>query len=58
MKNIKSFILFFITSLALSGCEDNFDPKLFGTLNPENYPKTESEYEDYTMTCYIPFTTT
>lgn len=29
-----------------------------GTLNPENYPTTESEYEDYTMTCYIPFTTT
>ena len=47
MKNIKSFILFFITSLALSGCEDNFDPKLFGTLNPENYPKTESEYEGF-----------
>ena len=58
MKNIKSFILFFITSIAVYGCEDNFDPKLYGTLNPENYPTTESEYEDYTMTCYIPFTTT
>ena len=58
MKNIKSFILFFITSIAVYGCEDNFDPKLYGTLNPENYSTTESEYEDYTMTCYIPFTTT
>ena len=58
MKNIKSFILFFITSIAVYSCEDNFDPKLYGTLNPENYPTTESEYEDYTMTCYIPFTTT
>ena len=58
MKNIKSLVLLFITILAVYGCEDNFDPKLFGTLNPENYPKTESEYEDYTMTCYIPFTTT
>ena len=58
MKNIKSFILFFITSIAVYGCEDNFDPKLYGTLNPENYPTTESEYEDYTMTCYIRFTTT
>lgn len=58
MKNLKSIILIITTLIAAYGCEDNFDPKLFGTLNPANYPTTESEYEDYAMTCYIPFTTT
>lgn len=58
MKNIKT-IIFIISSMFMSyGCEDHFDPKLFGTLNPDNFPSTEKEYEDYALTCYMPFTTT
>lgn len=41
-----------------SGCEKNFDPKIYGVLNPTNYPSTASEYEQLMMTCYIPFTST
>ena len=42
----------------MCSCEDNFDPKMYGTLNVSNYPVTEAEYESFMMTCYMPFTTT
>ena len=59
MKKIRLIRLFIATSLlVLSSCEDNFDPKIFGTLNPDNFPSTETEYKDYALACYIPFTTT
>lgn len=56
---MKSNILAIILAggLLLTGCENDFDPNLYGTLNPENYPYTESEYTGYMMTCYLPFTT-
>ena len=39
MKKIRLIRLFIATSLlVLSSCEDNFDPKIFGTLNPDNFP--------------------
>lgn len=50
-------LLIFGAALLTSSCEDNFDPYLYGTLNPSNYPATESEYVSYMMTCYLPFTT-
>lgn len=56
MKKIRLIRLFIATSLlVLSSCEDNFDPKIFGTLNPDNFPSTETEYKDYALACYIPF---
>lgn len=44
-------------SLLVSSCEDNFDPQIYGSLRPGEFPKTEKEYELYMMTCYLPFTT-
>ena len=43
--------------LLLYSCEDDFDPKFFGSLGDANFPETAQDYEDYTMTCYTPFTT-
>ncbi len=42
--------------ITLGSCENNFDPNLYGSLTPENYPTTEAEYTSYMMTCYLPFT--
>jgi hypothetical protein len=39
----------------LCGCEDNFDPQIYGKLFSSNFPQTEADYESYLMTCYIPF---
>jgi hypothetical protein len=44
--------------MTFGGCEDNFDPKIYGSLTPENFPTTEKEYVAYAMTCYTPFTIT
>lgn len=58
MKKIsKLFTILFTTACLLCSCEDNFDPKIFGTLNPTNYPTTEADYESFMMLCYSPFTT-
>lgn len=56
-KNKLCKVLVMITFIWCS-CEDNFDPKMYGTLNVSNYPVTEAEYESFMMTCYMPFTTT
>ena len=44
--------------MLLAGCEKNFDPNIYGTLNSSNFPATEKDYESYAMLCYTPFTTT
>ncbi|MDR0429638.1 MAG: RagB/SusD family nutrient uptake outer membrane protein [Tannerellaceae bacterium] len=44
--------------LVFDSCESNFDPQIFGSLIPGNFPSTEAEYTSYSMTCYTPFTTT
>jgi len=44
--------------LIFSGCEDNFDPQIYGSLFSNNFPKTEADCESYLMTCYIPFNNT
>lgn len=57
---MKKNILFLLTILglfSLNSCEDNFDPKIYGSLGSTNYPQSESDYETYTMTCYTPFVT-
>jgi starch-binding outer membrane protein, SusD/RagB family len=55
MKQIK-FIITLITSMALlDGCQKNFDPQLYGTLAPANFPSTQSDFESYTMEVYKPF---
>jgi hypothetical protein len=56
MKGYKFIIFLVSVILMFSSCKDNFDPQLYGTLNVTNYPKTESEYESFMMTCYMPFT--
>ena len=58
MKTIKYILLTLTVLLAGSSCEDNFDPKIFGTLSPDNFPSNEIEYKEYALVCYIPFTTT
>ena len=42
-------------TLIISGCEKNFDPNIYGSLFPSNFPKTEADVESWIMTCYIPF---
>lgn len=58
MNKNKLFKVFVMIAFIMCSCEDNFDPKMYGTLNVSNYPVTESEYESFMMTCYMPFTTT
>lgn len=41
----------------LNSCENNFDPNIYGSLFPGNYPKSEAEFETYALACYIPFGT-
>lgn len=56
MKNFKILIVLSAVTLFLVSCEKNFDPKMYGSLFTTNFPKTESDYEAYMMTCYVPFT--
>lgn len=58
MSKNKLFKVFVMIAFIMCSCEDNFDPKMYGTLNVSNYPVTEAEYESFMMTCYMPFTTT
>lgn len=55
MKKIRIFLLLAVITLLISSCEKNFDPKIYGALLSTNFPKTESDYEAYLMTCYLPF---
>ncbi len=43
------------TSLLLDGCTNNFDPVITGVLSPSNFPKTESDFDLYTLQAYKPF---
>lgn len=55
MKNNILFSAIIAFSLLLSSCEKNFEPQIYGKLFTTNFPKTESDYEAYMMTCYLPF---
>lgn len=41
-----------------SGCEKNFDPKIYGVLTEQNFPVSEDDFESLMMSCYIPFVNT
>ena len=51
--------IFYMISLVavflLSACKKDFDPVLNGVLSPSNFPKTEAEFELYTLQAYKPF---
>ncbi len=55
-------ILYILTLTAAlfvgSGCEDNFDPKIYGVLTSQNFPKSEADFESLMMACYVPYTNT
>ncbi|MDT3404920.1 RagB/SusD family nutrient uptake outer membrane protein [Mucilaginibacter terrae] len=42
-------------TMILGACNKNFDPVLNGVLIPTNFPKTESDFELYTLQAYKPF---
>ena len=44
--------------LLCSGCNKNFDPKIYGVLSDQNFPVSENDYKSLMMSCYIPFTNT
>ncbi|WP_228853019.1 RagB/SusD family nutrient uptake outer membrane protein [Aegicerativicinus sediminis] len=52
---MKNLILLILIVFTFSSCEDNLDPVLYGSLNPTTFPKTESDYELYTLDLYQPF---
>jgi len=54
MKNLltTSMIIFALFSC---GCSKNFDPVLTGVLSPVDFPKTEADFELYTLQAYKPF---
>jgi len=56
MKNKILGLLFIVSIFFMGSCESDFDPKIYGQLFTTNFPKTESDYESYMMTCYMPFT--
>lgn len=55
MKKNILFSIIFAFSLLITSCEKDFDPQIYGKLFTSNFPKTESDYEAYLMTCYLPF---
>lgn len=58
MKKIYLYMAILSSAIMLWSCENDFDPKIYGTLNPTNYPSTAAEYESFMMIGYLPFGTT
>ena len=54
MKNLLT-TAFIASAILFSGCDKNFDPVLTGVLAPANFPKTEADFELYTLQAYKPF---
>ncbi|RKD90913.1 RagB/SusD family nutrient uptake outer membrane protein [Mangrovibacterium diazotrophicum] len=53
---LKIFITFFIAAAFMfTGCEDNFDPKIYGSLSTTNFPQSEDDCQGLLMSCYQPF---
>ena len=52
MNKNKLFKVFVMIAFIMCSCEDNFDPKMYGTLNVSNYPVTEAEYDDLLYAFY------
>ncbi|MEO6329940.1 MAG: RagB/SusD family nutrient uptake outer membrane protein [Ginsengibacter sp.] len=49
------FVLLTFATIVFSSCKKNFEPKLLGSLSPANFPKTEADFESYTLEVYKPF---
>jgi hypothetical protein len=54
MKKIILFNAIVALALAFQSCEDDFDPKIYGSLFSTNFPQSESDYESYLMVGYVP----
>jgi hypothetical protein len=52
---MKKILIYIIFVFILTGCKKNFDPVLTGVLSPSNFPKTEADFELYTLQAYKPF---
>lgn len=57
MKNIYLYVAFLLIAgiFVFCSCENDFDAKIYGSLSTTNFPSTESDYENYMMGCYVPF---
>lgn len=53
---MKKIILIIVTASTLIavGCKKGLESKIYGTLSPLNFPKTESDFELYTLEVYKP----
>lgn len=51
---MKRILTLITLSLCTISCDD-FDPALYGSLSPNNFPQTEEDYFLYTMEVYKPF---
>ncbi len=58
MKKIYYAVLLTTAMLFSSGCEKNFDPKIYGVLTSQNFPVSEADFESLMMSCYVPFVNT
>ena len=54
-KLLTTLLLACVTGTFFSACENDFDAKIYGTLSTTNFPATASDYENYMMDCYVPF---
>lgn len=53
---MKKILLFLSILFIISSCKKNLDPTIYGSLNPTNFPKTESDYNLLTTDVYKLFT--
>ena len=58
MKKIFNIIFLALALIIGSGCEDNFDPKIYGVLTEQNFPVSEDDFVSLMMSCYIPYVNT
>lgn len=55
MKKFKFLLLILPLLSLISSCKKGLDATSYGQLSPVNFPKTESDYELYTLEAYKPF---
>src|SRR5688500_17235571 len=57
MKTFNRYILCGAIGLVVSlcACKKNFDPVITGVLSPDNLPRTEADFNLYTLQAYKPF---
>lgn len=50
------FFIIVLLSFIVVGCENNFDPQIYGSFTQSNYPKSKDDYINLALACYIPYT--